>query len=368
MSVYNVSGVVAYPYTTIYGQSVVVASTGRLYAAYAYSVSGNSRLFCAYSDDNGETWTQEAVSTDTAHGQASPAIAIDANDDVHMVWTSYLTPFRLLYSKRSGGSWSAPSTVYAEAYYQVGAAIGVTSTGVVHVVYRRSSGSYYLLNHIACTGGTWGSPTAIFDHSTPWGDGPWDPESCLTPVMAIDKSDNVHIAFTRGSGSNIAYIALGSSYVDVNASNAPSIKIDANNQVNLSGFSSQLVTYNKLSGSWSETTTIADAGFSLAAAYPSMIVDEYSHIGIVWTGSGNVYWVKYIRGWGAVESEDLTYMAYPSAVFMPKVNKIGALFIYHNGGYADTRVKYWVSDEFVPPVPHSFPWQGRFQLVRVAET
>jgi hypothetical protein len=365
MSVYNVSGVVAYPATSIYGQSVVVASTGRLYAVYSYSIGGNSRVFCAYSDDNGETWTQEAVSTDAVRGQSSPAIAIDVNDDVHIVWTSYLTPFRLLYSKRSGGSWSAPSTVYAEADYQIGAAIGVTSTGVVHVVYRRSSGSYYLLNHITCTGGTWGSPTAIFDHTTPWGDGPWDPESCLTPVMAIDASDNVCIAFTRGSANNIAYIALGSAYVDVNDSNAPSIKIDADNRVNLSGFASQLITYTKLSGGWSETVNVADAGFSLSAAYPSMVVDENLHIGIVWTGGGNVYLTKYINGWGAIESENLTYMAYPSAVFMPKVNKIGVLFVYHDGANADTRVKFYVSGEFVPPLPHSFPWVGRFQLSHV---
>ena len=365
MSVYNVSGVVADPYTTIYGQSVVVATTGRLYAAYTYSVSGKSRVVCAYSDDNGETWTQEAVSTDTTRGQSTPAIAIDANDDVHMVWTSYTSPFSLLYSKRSGGSWSAPAAVHSEAYSQVGCAIGVTSTGVVHVVYRRSSGSYYILNHISCVSGTWGSPTTIFDHSTPWGDGPLDPESCLNPVMAIDGSDNVHIAFTRGSGNNIAYIALGSAYVDVNASNAPSIKIDANNRVNLSGFSSQFVTYNKLVGSWSETVNIADAGFSLSAACPSMIVDEKLHIGIVWTGGGYVYLTKYINGWGAIESENLTYMAYPSAVFMPKVNKIGVLFVYHAGGNADTRVKFWVSGEFVPPPPHSFPWVGRFQLSHV---
>ena len=365
MSIYNVSNVVSYPYTTLYGQSVVVASTGRLYAAYSYSVSGRSRVVCAYSDDNGETWTEEAVSTDTAHGQSTPAIAIDANDDVHMVWTSDPTPFRLLYSKRSSGSWSAPATVYSEAYYQVGSAIGVTSTGVVHVVYRRSSGSYYLLNHIACTGGTWGSPTTVFDHSVPWGDLPNDPESCLTPVMAIDKSDNVHIAFTRGAVNNTSYIALGSSYVNVNSSNAPSIKIDADNCVNLSGFSSTRVTYNKLTSGWSETVNIADTGVNLSAAYPSMIVDENRHIGVVWTGGGYVYWVKYINEWGAVESENVTYMAYPSAVFMPKVNKIGVLFVYHDGAYADTRVKFWMSGEFVPPPAYSFPWLGRFQLSRV---
>jgi len=135
--------------------------------------------------------------------------------------------------------------------------------------------------------------------------------------------------------------------------------------VNLSGFSSTLVTYNKLTSGWSETANIADAGFSLSAAYPSMIVDENRHIGMVWTGGGYVYWVKYINGWGAIESENLTYMAYPSAVFMPKVNKIGVLFVYHDGNAPDTRVKFWVSGEFAPPPAYSFPWLGKFQLSHV---
>lgn len=360
MSVYNVTGVVANPLTPIYGQSVVVASTGRLYAVYTYSVDSKDRIFCAYSDDNGQTWTEEAVSTDTTRVQNTPAIAIDADDNVHIVWSSYYPPYVLFYSKRSGGTWSAPSVVYSEAEYQVGCAIGVTSTGVIHVVYRRSSGSYYLLNHIACTNGTWGSPTTIFDHSTTE-----TRESCLTPVLAIDNDDKVHIAFERGTGNHMAYIALGSPYVDVNNSDAPSIKIDATNRVNLSGFHVWSVTHNILdSGVWSDTIIVADTGASMTAAYPSMIVDDALHIGIVWTQSGSICVIKYINAWGTIESENVTYMDYPSAVFMPKVNKIGVLFIYHKGAYSDTRVKFWVSGEFIPFI-RSFPWVGKFSLTRV---
>src|SRR5512137_1364124 len=73
-----------------YGQStaarkLVRTSDGYLHCVYEGSDGANTQIYCAHSADGGVTWLREPITSDS-HNQFNPSIAVDAGDDLHVVW------------------------------------------------------------------------------------------------------------------------------------------------------------------------------------------------------------------------------------------------------------------------------------------
>lgn len=61
-------------------------SDGVLHTVYYRSDGQYLQIYHSYSSDNGETWTEEAL-TSESYNQTYPAIAVDSNDYLHVVWS-----------------------------------------------------------------------------------------------------------------------------------------------------------------------------------------------------------------------------------------------------------------------------------------
>ena len=72
------------------GRKIVRDSSGKLYVAYRKKVDGAYRIFVAQSDDNGATWSvsnnNKPVEEVGKYNQRVPALAIDNQDRLHLVW------------------------------------------------------------------------------------------------------------------------------------------------------------------------------------------------------------------------------------------------------------------------------------------
>ncbi|MCD6143602.1 BNR-4 repeat-containing protein, partial [Thermococcus sp.] len=132
-------------------------------------------------------------------------IAIDGNDNVHVVWrgtgwgtnTGY---HNIQYRKRTSTGWQSQEAVTDKDADQVNPSIAIDSDGNVHVVWF---------------GKGWGANTTNWNlqyrKKTSSG---WKPREAITdknadqthPVIAIDKDDNVHVVWRGlGWGTNTGY-------------------------------------------------------------------------------------------------------------------------------------------------------------------
>lgn len=121
------------------GAKVVIAADGTLYAALTGS-SSPTKIFVYKSIDGGASWTDTALAMPTGtYNQQKPAIAIDSLNNVHLVWTgfdsSYTTVANVKYAKYNGASWSTWNNICNVGYNEDSPTIAVDSSNNVHVAF-----------------------------------------------------------------------------------------------------------------------------------------------------------------------------------------------------------------------------------------
>ncbi|MCK5233637.1 MAG: hypothetical protein KAJ91_02355, partial [Candidatus Aenigmarchaeota archaeon] len=165
---------------------------GALHAVYYRSDSQYTQIYYSYSGDNGETWTEEAL-TSESYNQTNPAIAIDSNDYLHVAWSSG--------GYRHGSCWHSAYTRYTTFWqpvetfecYAQDPSIAVDSEGNVHYVSNYdpySSGIKYRNR----TASGWSSPTIIAPAT-------YTPRK--RPSIAVDSNDYLHVVWD--DNGNIRY-------------------------------------------------------------------------------------------------------------------------------------------------------------------
>jgi len=95
-------------------------------------------------------------STESIH----PAIAV-LNGRVYASWMEDASPRRLYFSEKVGGSWSPPREILAPGYYPD---MTADDSGNVHIVYSLKDGNFYYVSRI---GGTWRSKEIISNGISP---------------------------------------------------------------------------------------------------------------------------------------------------------------------------------------------------------
>ena len=181
------------------GRDIAIDRDGKLWVVYSKKPAGVNyhQIFAAWSTDNGQTWTEEQVTAVNNKHHFFPALAIDAFDNLHIVYTSTGRapfPFRwgVFYKRRGLGGWEAEETVALLDVNNPGQdyptiAIGVADT--IHVVWAGLGwGTHPTIKNIqyrAKIGGTWGTVEQVTDMA--------GIQDC--PSMAIDSYGGVHVAW-----------------------------------------------------------------------------------------------------------------------------------------------------------------------------
>ena len=168
---------VAFTRTAAFSQDMVIAPGGS-----APAVEGPGTY---YATNATGTWVVRRLTTDAVDGPA--AIAVAPNGTAHIVVRrANGSDSGLAYLTNGTGSWtSLLLTDHAEDLFS---SIGVDSAGGVHVAYARPGfGIYYQRRPPT---GTWNPPLLIFAGNA------------ITPDLALDAGNHVHVAFGLADGQN----------------------------------------------------------------------------------------------------------------------------------------------------------------------
>jgi len=154
---------------------------------------------------NGTSWSStEVISTESTLNSVRPSIAVDSADNIHVTWddtTDYNgagTDSDVFY-KRWTGIWSSTEVISTESTsFSASPSIAVDSADNIHVVYYDSTdyngaGGDVDIFYKSWTGTSWSSTEVISTEST---------SDSLVPSIAVDSADNIHIAWHDNTNYN----------------------------------------------------------------------------------------------------------------------------------------------------------------------
>lgn len=332
------------------GRHLVRASTGRLWCVFAAVVAGYAemQLFCAYSDDDGATWTSEQITAVDIY-QYVVTLAIDSQDNLHIVYQgSGRAPlparFGIFYRKRTAGVWGAEETVAlldVAGIAQDAPTIALDSANDVHIAWHgKGWGVHPTYNQIIYrkrTGGVWGAIEEVTSKNINIGFGE------IYPAIAIDRNDNVHLVwesthnpfnYTMSRYRERTSVGWQAEEV-ININNDgyavhPRIALDSNNDVHAVWTdmlaSEGWVAYNpkyrkRTAGVWGATENIA-----------TIARDQYDTLSISIELGDNIHVVWSGLGWGVnINWENLQYRERTAGGWDPQVALTDAP-INHEGG------------------------------------
>lgn len=290
-------------YDTCNGRKLVRTSDGKLWCVYTRASAAVRLVFCAYSSDYGTTWTEEQVSypSETTYNAENPSIAVDSSNNIHVVWSEFVTVTSLnaiKYRKRTT-TWGTEVNISTgtgqdygsgEVYDDYAPAIAIDSSDYIHVVwqgrYHDAVGTKYSIvyrkyttswqtGEVVATAGAWQIqylPTIGVDSSgyvhiawfgVGWGTYPtkssiqyakrittWTQTAItdvnygqVAPVIAIGSDNSVHLVWSGGDdgNTNIQYKAGVSAYVAISTgtnNQDPSISLESNGDIHVTWVSS----------------------------------------------------------------------------------------------------------------------------------
>ena len=343
-------------------------SDGTLHCVYHRKEGAYKQIFHSWSTDNGTTWTEEQITSEN-YDQLYPAIAVDSNDHLHVVWqgchSGSPSKTQIRYRKYSG-SWGTITNITNDTSWdQRTPSIAVDSGDNLYVVWQK----------VEYVGGPWCNygcgPLWYSKFTTSWstpirvGEGAEYEE--VYPAIAIDQNDYIHIIWATGGYRNgdcwhSAYRKYTTSWQPIESfscyySYNLAIATDSYGNVHCVSYHYDSgISYNKRTSSgWTGWTTIGNG------TVPSIAVDSLDYLHTVWhDANGNLKYRKYTTSWQPVvnifNDTDSRYpnfiWAYYPDVRGTKTNrpKKGFAFVWTD----NTTVKFYRSDDleweiFLPP-------------------
>ena len=368
-------------YSTAYTpqRNLARTSDGTLWCVYSRSDGTYEQIYISYSPD-GETWTEEQVSSGSGH-QYYPSVAVDSQDNVHVVWTgkgwgSNPNYNNIQYRKRTSSGWQAQEAVTDKDSTQYNPAIAIDSQGNVHVVWYGggwgSNPNYYNIQYRKRTSAGWQAQEALTDKD----------DKQYDPAIAIDSQDNVHIVWEGGGwGSNPDYYNIqyrkrtSSGWQAQEAVTDkdddqyyPSIAVDSQDNIHIVwegwGWGTNTGNANtqyrkRTSSGWQTQEAVTDVNYNQFDQ--TIAIDSQDNVHVIWTGKGwgsnpDYYNVQYRKrtpsGWQTQEglTDAAITQQYPSPIWALHPTISGAKTNRPKSGYAfvwmdGTTVKFYKSDD-----------------------
>lgn len=318
MPVHSVRSVDSPNIRNTYGPRVIArGSNGRIWSVFAQD--SPRRIYALYTEDKWQSWSEQVIAEVEGFTQTDPAIAIDSNDTVHVVWSGRgygenPQQRQILHRAYTSEEWGEVEVITDLAHGQYRPAIAIDSNDYVHVVwagigwgentdriniqYRRKTDS-------------WGTVEQISDQI-------YDQDY---PSISIDLNNTVHVVW-QGLGYDaecpdtlvsIQYREKTASWEDIVVLTPfdeqlpdspgyghyfPSIAVDRKNTVYAAWAGVGYTLYSQphlclkiyKDGQWENTRTLSYG----TAYYPQVGVDEDCTVYIAYTGTfedkdGKVY-------------------------------------------------------------------------------
>jgi len=285
--------------------AIAIDSNNNLHVVWHDLTPGNREIYYKRSIDGGSTWSTKRLTWNSGNSYC-PAIAIDSNNNLHVVWHDLTPGNREIYYKRSideGSTWSAKRLTWnsGESYCP---AIAIDSNNNLHVVWEDSTpGNSEIYYKRSMDGGsTWSATKRLT----------WNSGLSYWPAIAIDSNNNLHVVWSDSTPGNseIYYkrsMDGGSTWsatkrLTWNSGNSyyPAIAIDSNTNLHV-------VWYDHTPGNWeiyykrsidggSTWSTKRLSSTSGDSYCPAIAIDSNNNLHVVWEDStpGNfeIYYKK----------------------------------------------------------------------------
>jgi hypothetical protein len=228
--------------------------------------------------------------------QEKPAVAIDKNNNIYVVWDGYNSSSssykQIYYSKYNGSTWSSSINLTNESYDQINPGIAVRDENNFYIAWSGGDTSSIKKMRVkSFENSVWSSTISLTDEE-------YDQQA---PGLAIDKLNNVHLVWFGHSKNASPYNQIRysvyngtgwSSPLDLTNETVdqfiPNIAIDSANSVHVvwdgkNGSNINQIYYRKFNGStWSTKTGITNESYRQYR--PSIAIDGGDNIHVVWNG------------------------------------------------------------------------------------
>ncbi len=177
--------------------AIAIDSNNNLHVVWHDNTPGNWEIYYKRSTDGGSTWSAEKRITWNSGWSYWPAIAIDSNNNLHVVWEDDTPGNWEIYYKKStdgGSTWSATKRITWNSGHSSWSAIAIDSNNNLHVVWEDSTPGNWEIYYKRSTdgGSTWSAEKKIT-----WNSG----DSCWSAI-AIDSNNNLHVVWDDSTPGN----------------------------------------------------------------------------------------------------------------------------------------------------------------------
>jgi hypothetical protein len=342
-------------------------SDGVFHCVYNRTDGQNSQIYHSFSVDDGETWTEESVTFED-YDQVFPDITVDSNDNMHIVWQgchNNSPTYSQIRYRTYNGNWLQIENITSDFNWEHRSpAIGVDSNDNLHVVFQKvdyiggswcqhGCGPAFYTNNIK---GFWQNPEMIGEGSE---------YNDAVPSISIGSNNYLHIAWDAGGYHNAncwhsAYRRNNTNMWEPIKSfpcydNFPSIAVDSIGNVH------HVVKYSypyigikyrmRNDIDWIIEEFIQSAGPPTVTKHPSIALDSNEYIHVVWNNNGNIYYSKKTTDWSAIDpiiSDTDSTAPHLIWAWHPEVNgartnrpKNGFAFIWNDGPI----IKFYKSED-----------------------
>jgi len=363
-------------------------SNGSLWAAYLKTIEGIPNIFLAQFSDQDKTWLEQAI-TESEYNQQNPSIAIDSKDNIHIVWQGRFqgnNSWQIRYRKYDSaqGEWQDIENLTSEEFDQQNPSIAIDSQDNIHIVWSGKIPGYtYSQIRYQKYTDSWQTIEKLSDQEYCF-----IPTYCHSifnqdrPVLAIDSNDNLHLVWrgqnywsgvgAGGTSYGIYYRKYAGSWQNIKQLKKASfdkgkflsVAIDDDNNVHIvwertraesdtgQWFGPYQIWYQRYTTTWEAPIILHETarGLNEYQEQPSVSLDSEGNIYVVWYGrkkedlkiNYKIYFKQYIGSWQETEilvADGLNQ--YPNLIFgfWPKISgqhtnipKTGYAFLYQEGG------------------------------------
>ena len=176
---------------------IAVDATGNLHVVWYDNTPGNEEIFYSKSKDKGVTWTAGKRLTWTSGGSEIPAIGVDSSGNLHVVWRDDTPGNSEVYHKKStdgGTTWTANKRLTWTSGSSEFPAIGVDSSDNLYAVWQDNTPGN---SEIYCRKSTDGGTTWITTRRLTFNSG-----FSYFPDIAVDTSGRIHVVWEDSTPGN----------------------------------------------------------------------------------------------------------------------------------------------------------------------
>jgi hypothetical protein len=176
--------------------SLAIDSQDDLHVVWYDARHGDPEIYYKTYDGS---WGPDVRLTDASNFQYTPAIATDGSDNLHVVWHSNrYGDYQIFYKTNDGIAWQLEEQLTVTPGTSANATIAVDSSDRLHVAWKDDRNGDFDIYYMMCDSGVWTDDVRLTD----------DPATAEYPHLASDPAGNLHLAWVdeRHGDAEIYYM------------------------------------------------------------------------------------------------------------------------------------------------------------------